>query len=316
MYHFIKNPETNRNVSIFTKKGEKILEKYVTLMNMSGGSGPPDATVEKEKKDNVEEEARLKAEADAATAKKVYKEKKKSGTLTAEDKKLHKKNKKEAKRLLRSFLDEFIEAVGPDAEEPTEEEFAKLEVRYYTSGLVKDHLDQTPKTSLEDFKAIVQKEGLEKVMTATFVNDFDRDETPNMISYIDKYNGVYETFMNAPVPSNDIDDNEENIIYVAFPDPIKTYEFLLMKLMSEHETEEVEKKAAQEAKERSRAKVEEMVKVARDASDRLHAEHAKRQQAIDERRRLREVRQQQRMLARQQRAVLAAEQAAAAQNDE
>ena len=37
MYDFIKNPDTNRNVSIYTKKGQKILEKYIRLLNISGG---------------------------------------------------------------------------------------------------------------------------------------------------------------------------------------------------------------------------------------------------------------------------------------
>ena len=50
MYHFIKNPETNRQVSIYTKKGQKILAKYITLMNMSGGSGPSNVTKKKKKK--------------------------------------------------------------------------------------------------------------------------------------------------------------------------------------------------------------------------------------------------------------------------
>ena len=52
MYHFIKNPETNRSVSIYTKKGQKILAKYITLMNMSVGTsqaigGGPDICVYK-----------------------------------------------------------------------------------------------------------------------------------------------------------------------------------------------------------------------------------------------------------------------------
>ena len=35
MYNIIKNPETNRNVSIYSKKGIAILEKY--LNNLTGG---------------------------------------------------------------------------------------------------------------------------------------------------------------------------------------------------------------------------------------------------------------------------------------
>ena len=37
MYNIIKNPETNRNVSIYSKKGIAILEKY--LNNLTGGGG-------------------------------------------------------------------------------------------------------------------------------------------------------------------------------------------------------------------------------------------------------------------------------------
>ena len=37
MYNIIKNPETNKNVSIYSKKGIAILEKY--LNNLTGGIG-------------------------------------------------------------------------------------------------------------------------------------------------------------------------------------------------------------------------------------------------------------------------------------
>ena len=37
MYNIIKNPETDRNVSIYSKKGIAILEKY--LNNLTGGGG-------------------------------------------------------------------------------------------------------------------------------------------------------------------------------------------------------------------------------------------------------------------------------------
>ena len=38
MYNFITNPESNRKVSIFTKKGRSILQRYFSLLG--GHNGP------------------------------------------------------------------------------------------------------------------------------------------------------------------------------------------------------------------------------------------------------------------------------------
>lgn len=121
---------------------------------------------------------------------------------------------------LSSFLNTFI-TICTSTEEPTVEEIKK----YKTSFLLKDHADLN--TSLEEFKTIVKNEGLETVWTATSVDDFDRNEEQNMILKVKKYNGVWKTDMNAPIPITSIFDNEENIIYAAFPDPIKAYNFFL-----------------------------------------------------------------------------------------
>lgn len=120
---------------------------------------------------------------------------------------------------LTSLLHQFI-AFAQSDQEPTEEEMEM----YKSSQLLAQHLDK--KTSMAEFKTIVENLGLQNQWTATLVSDFDHHEELDMISKVKQYQGVYQTSMEAPNPITSSSDKEDNTIYAVFPNPIKAYEFV------------------------------------------------------------------------------------------
>ena len=127
---------------------------------------------------------------------------------------------------LTNYLDQFIKLDTSDLEqELTKEEEEEMKEKYRTSIMLTQHINQ--KTSLEDFKYLIEEAGLEKEWTVTLVDDFDHHEEQNMISKVKKYQGVCKTFMNAPKPITNILDKDDNIIYAVFSDPIKAYQYYL-----------------------------------------------------------------------------------------
>jgi hypothetical protein len=127
---------------------------------------------------------------------------------------------------LTNYLDQFIKLDTDDLEqELTKEEEEEMKEKYRTSIMLTQHINQ--KTSLEDFKYLIEEAGLEKEWTVTLVSDFDHHEEQNMISKVKKYQGVCKTVMNAPKPITNILDKEDNSIYAVFSDPIKAYQYYL-----------------------------------------------------------------------------------------
>lgn len=97
---------------------------------------------------------------------------------------------------------------------------------YKPSLLVAKYIDILAH-SLADFKKIIISEKLQNKMTCMLIDDFDHGEEFKMISIIQNFNGVYKKFMEAPIPITSIWDKEKNILYVAFSNPLKAFEFAL-----------------------------------------------------------------------------------------
>ena len=79
---------------------------------------------------------------------------------------------------LTNYLDQFIKLDTGDLEqELTKEEEEEMKEKYRTSIMLTQHINQ--KTSLEDFKYLIEEAGLEKEWTVTLLDDFDHHEEQN-----------------------------------------------------------------------------------------------------------------------------------------
>ena len=136
---------------------------------------------------------------------------------------------------LSTFLEQYIKFTRSNIDDDSKE----IEI-FNSTLLVNRHFDNN--TPISDFKNFVRNNRYQNKFTGIVLCDFQESQITKIICNIHKYQGIYQTAINiSKSEDNDTNktsiinsdlttlhsQNENNIIYIAFPNPVKAFEFLI-----------------------------------------------------------------------------------------
>ena len=79
------------------------------------------------------------------------------------------------------------------------------------------------KTDKKAFELMINKMDLRNTMVGTCINDFKKSELAEIISLIEKYNGIFK-FELGDETGSELHKYEDNIIWSCFPTPILAFD--------------------------------------------------------------------------------------------